>query len=192
MIWGNIQMKQSILFAGAAASLLFIAGCETTSSRPYKASTENIMAAQSAMKGSDAKVSIGNFSAASGVNIEPTCRALGALEVAPGQSPIEYIEDALQEELFTAGVLEEGGTSINGVIEALEFNSFGTGSWDVALKLSSKNLPEGYTVSTHHEFKTSFSAINACQNVIDAFQPTVAGLLNEAITDPNFVKLAGK
>lgn len=184
-------MKYSLI-AATAMSFLVLAGCETTSSRPYKASTQNIMAAQTAMEGSDAKMAIGSFSAGANVNVNPTCRAVGALEVAPGQSPIEYIRDALQEELFTAELLDNDGTRIDGTIDVLEFNSFGTGSWDVALTLKSEALPAGYTVDVHHEFKTSFSAINACQNVIDAFQPTVAALLNEAVTDPQFTALAGK
>ena len=175
----------------ATASVFVVAACETTSSRPYKASTENIMAAQTAYKDSDAKLTVGSFSAAEGVDVNPTCRALGAIEVAPGQTPVEYIRDAFQEELFTAGLIDANGTKVNGTIENLAFNSFGTGSWDVSLKLSSEALPEGYVVSTSQEFKTSFSAINACQNVIDAFQPTVASLLNNAVTDPKFKTLTG-
>ena len=157
---GEFIVKTYFMCA-AIAGVMLVSACETTSSRPYKASTQNIMAAQSAFEGSDAKVSMGTFTAGPDVNLDPTCRAVGALEVAPGQSPIEYIEDALQEELFAAGVLSAAGTAIDGNIEVLEFNSFGTGSWDVAMTLSSEHLPDGYTVSVHHEFKTSFSAINA-------------------------------
>ena len=174
------------------ASMLFVlAACETTSSRPYKASTENILAIQQAMHSSSSKVQIGNFTAADGVNVEPTCRAMGALEVAPGQSPVTYIKDAFQEELFNAGVYDiTSGMQINAQITELKFNSFGTGSWTVAMKVSSDSLPEGYTTHVEYSFKTSFSAISACQNVIDAFQPTVSELLNRVVRDPNFVRLA--
>ncbi|WP_022694264.1 hypothetical protein [Ponticaulis koreensis] len=184
-------MKLKFLFA-APLALLVVAACETTSSRPYQMSTENVLAAQQALEGSDAKFNVGSFSAAQGVDEAPTCRALGTIEVAPGQSPVDYIREALQTELFAADLVAANGTAITGVVETLQFNSFGTGSWDVALQLSSPAMPEGYSVSTHYEFSTSFSAINACQNVIDAFQPTVASLLNAAINDPRFAQLAGE
>lgn len=183
-------MKTHMLAAVIAAAILSITACETTSSRPYKASTSNIMAAQASMP-DGAKVSVGMFSASAGVDTSPTCRAMGALEVAPGQSPVDYIHDAFQEELFKAGLIETDAPEIAGEVEQLEFNSFGTGSWDVALKVSSPANPDGYSVSTTYSFKTSFSAINACQNVIDAFQPTVSELLSKVVQHPEFPTLAG-
>ncbi|RFB03953.1 hypothetical protein [Parvularcula marina] len=167
-----------------------LAACETTSSRPYKASTANIMAAQTAVP-EGTKVSMGDFSAAADIDVSPTCRAMGALEVAPGQTPVEYIRDAMQEELFNAGLVKPDGAAINGEITKLEFSSIGTGTWDVALKVTSAAYPQGYEVSETYSFKTSFSAINACQNTIDAFQPTVSNLLNKVVTHPEFSKLAG-
>ena len=173
------------------ATLLLLGACETTSSRPYKASTDNILAIQQAIGQTNAKVQLGTFAAAQGIDTEPTCRAMGALEVAPGQSPVDYIKDALQEELFNAGVYDiNNGTLINAEITELNFNSFGTGSWSVGLKASSTSLPSGYQVNVEYSFKTSFSAISACQNVIDAFQPTISELLNKLVTHPQFPSLA--
>ncbi|MEQ8557796.1 MAG: hypothetical protein RIB03_05720 [Henriciella sp.] len=177
-------------FGVIAASLLLTAACETTSSRPYKASTENIMSAQSALP-TGTKVTVGDFVAAADVDTSPTCRAMGALEVAPGQSPIDYIHDAFQEELFEAGLIASGAPEISGEVTELDFSSFGTGSWNVTLAVTSPSLPEGYSVSTAYSFKTSFSAINACQNVIDAFQPTVSDLLSKVVNHPDFPALAG-
>ncbi|MEM5515920.1 hypothetical protein WNY37_03090 [Henriciella sp. AS95] len=183
-------MKTIMMSSVVAASVLLLGACETTSSRPYKASTSNIMAAQDAMP-TNAKVTVGEFTAAEGIDTSPTCRAMGALEVAPGQTPVEYIHDAFQEELFAAGLIASGAPAISGEITELSFNSFGTGSWTVALNVSSPSLPEGYTVTTEYDFKTSFSAISACQNVIDAFQPTVSDLLGKVVNDPQFPALAG-
>lgn len=184
-------LNKLILTTAAVAALFTTAACETTSSRPYKASTANIMAAQEAMPGG-LKVSVGDFLAATTVDTSPTCRAMGALEVAPGQTPVEYIREAFQEELFEAGLLESGSPAIEGLVQELAFNSFGTGSWKVTLAVSSDANPSGYSVSTDYSFKTSFSAINACQNVIDAFQPTVSDLLNKIVTHPEFPTLAGE
>lgn len=184
-------MKSQIGIAAAVAAALVAAACETTSSRPYNPSTQNILAAQSALNQSTAKVQISQFAAAPGVNTAPSCRALGALEVAPGQSPVTYLQEALRQELFMAGLYAQDGTAINGEVRTLKFNSFGTGSWDIGLFVSSPSLPAGYEVATHYEFKTSFSAINACQNVIDAFNPATSDVLSKVISHPQFRLLAG-
>lgn len=178
-------------FLGVAIAALTLCACETTSSRPYTASTENILAFQSALKPSDVKVQVSPFTMASGVSEDLSCRALGALEVAPGKSAREFVEGAMRDELFAAGVYDTAGKAIKGELVTLDFNSMGTGSWDLGLKLSSDSLPDGYTVETHYRFKTSYSAIKACQNVIDAFTPAVQELIGKAIADPNFKTLTG-
>jgi hypothetical protein len=184
-------MRTQITVAAAIAAALVVTGCETTSSRPYNPSTQNILAAQSALGQSAAKVQISQFAAASDVNTAPSCRALGALELAPGQSPITYLQEAFRQELFMAGLYAQTGTAITGEVRTLMFNSFGTGSWDIGLFVSSSALPAGYEVATHYEFKTSFSAINACQNVIDAFNPATSDVLGKVIGHPQFRMLAG-
>ena len=176
----------------AAAAVLTLCACETTSSRPYTPSTSNIMAFQSALKDDGTKVRLAPFTAAAEVDEGMTCRALGALEVAPGKTPIEFVESAMRDELFAAGVYDqEDGNVIRGNITQLEFNSFGTGSWKIAMNLSSESLPEGYSVSTQYKFKTSYSALKACQNVIDAFTPAVQELIGSAVASPEFETLAG-
>lgn len=181
-----------IKYLCVAAAALSLCACETTSSRPYTPSTSNILAFQSALKASEAKVQVSGFTMAAGISENLTCRALGALEVAPGKSAREFIEGAIRDELFAAGVYDAAdGKVIKGELTELDFNSMGTGSWDIGLKLSSDALPEGYTVETHYEFKTSYSAIKACQNVIDAFTPAVQELIGKAVADPSFKDLAG-
>ena len=181
-----------IRYVCAAAAVLTLCACETTSSRPYTPSTSNIMAFQSALKDDGTKVQLSAFSAGADVNESMTCRALGALEVAPGKTPVQFVESAMRDELFAAGVYDQSnGNVIRGEVTQLKFNSFGTGSWDIALKLSSESLPEGYSVSTKYKFKTSYSALKACQNVIDAFTPAVQELISAAVADPEFKTLAG-
>lgn len=172
------------LLAGGAAA------CSTTASGPYKASTRNVLAAQTAFSGSDAKLSVASFTSASGVDITPSCRAVGALEVAPGTSPVAYIRDAFEEELFAAGVVTANGTPISGEITMLDPNSIGTGSWQIGLRLTSLALPSGYEVRTVYSFKTSFIALTACKNTVDAFLPAVNDLIGQAVRHPDFVRLA--
>ena len=183
-------MKLTMMTAALAA--LSLGACETTSSRPYTTSTENIMAFQSALGASDAKVQLADFSMSEGVDESLTCRALGALEVAPGKSPKEFIEGAMRDELFAAGVYDQaGGKMINGEITELKFSSLGTGSWNIGLKLTSDTNPQGVSVNTEYTFKTSYSALKACQNVIDAFTPAVQETISKVIADPGFASLAG-
>lgn len=186
---GKSKMKKMFLGGVVALGLLGATACETTSSRPYTVSTQNVMAFQKSL--GDTKVQVGDFTTSEGVNENMTCRALGALEVAPGKTPVEFIEGALRDELFAAGAIDAGGQMINGEIKELAFNSFGTGSWTIVLNLSSEAAPSGYDVSTEYTFKTSFSAISACQNVIDAFTPAVQELIGKAIDDPQFKTLTG-
>ncbi len=176
----------------AAAAALALCACETTSSRPYTPSTSNIMAFQSALKEDGTKVQLASFTMAVGVDESLTCRALGALEVAPGKTPVRFVESAMRDELFAAGVYDQTkGSLIKGELTELKFNSMGTGSWNIALKLTSEDLPSGYTVSTAYKFKTSYSAIKACQNVIDAFTPAVQELIGSAVAHPEFKTLSG-
>ena len=124
-------MKKIAVLA-AAGALMLVAGCETTSSRPYTPSTANIMAFQSALADSGTKVQVADFKLADGVSENMTCRALGALEVAPGKTPVEFIEGAMRDELFAAGVYDQNeGEVIRGTIEELDFSSLGTGSWNI-------------------------------------------------------------
>ncbi len=180
----------SLALSGVA--IISLAGCETTSSRAYQVVPQNTIALQSQVGAGAKKVSIGNFSTAEGVDAQMTCRALGALEVAPGQTAVEYLRSAFQAEFLQGGLYDQvNGQQIQGVVEKLDFNSFGTGSWKVSVTLKSASLPEGLSVATDFSFKTSYSALRACQNVIDAFQPATAQLIEKAITHPDFRKLTG-
>ncbi len=181
---------KKLIFTVAAASLV-LAGCETTSSRPYKASTENIIALQKSLANSGNKVQVGAFSVASGVDTELTCRAMGAIDVSPGKDAVAFIQDAFREELFEAGAYDaENGRVIKGQITEFNADSWGKGKWEVGLMLSSDSLPNGLNVNTVYEFKSSFSAIKACQNVVDAFTPTVQQLIKQAVEHSDFAKLA--
>ena len=183
-------MKRVIL-VGLAMSALTFAGCETTSSRPYSPSTSNIVSIKDTLGPSGTKVGLTGFSVAEGVDDELTCRAMGALDVGSGKTPVEFIEEAFKTEMFQAGVFSSDSTNkITGTLTQFEADSWGEGSWDLGLKLTSDRNPTGYEVTTNTTFKSSFSAIKACQNVVDAFTPAVQKLIGDAVAHPDFEKLA--
>lgn len=181
-------MKAIVRAAMFAAAALALTACETVSSLPYQPSTQNVIAAQSRL--GEANVSVGAFTAAPGVEA-PTCRAMGALDVAPGKTIPAFIRDALEAELFMADAIAAGAPAITGSVDRVDLNSFGTGSWSLAMTVRSPNLPGGYQVSVDYSFATSWSAAMACQNAATAFNPAVQALLGQVVNHPQFARLVG-
>lgn len=185
-------MRKFVCLSLAALAAVSLAACETTSTRPYKASTQNVIEIENAFSGTSEKVRIGNFSAASGVNVEPTCRMMGAVDVAPGKNVVQYIKEAMQEEFYMADAYSDSAdVTIEGKIDQFDFNSVGRGSWNLGMTVSSSAYPEGYSVTKTYDFSTSFTAVSACQNVVDAFGPAVQELLAEVVNHPEFSTLIG-
>ncbi len=193
IVRGKTLLKNSYKQVGITIALtivLCVAGCETTNSIPYKASTTNVITIQQSLKAQGKKVSIGSVSMAPGVDDSPLCRLMGPVKVAPGKTPAQYINDAFQEELFAAGVYAPNAeTVIDGTITSLSFSSVSPASWNIAMAVKSNSSP-GYTVSTNYEFGTSFTAYSACKNVADAFGPAVQELLKQVVSNPQFKALA--
>lgn len=183
-------MKIKLLaMAGVALSL---AACETTTSYPYQPSTQNVMAFQAALKPSNTKIQLGAFTRDQAINTTPACRMMGPVDVAPGKTVETYIRDAFQAELFQAGVLDASqGAVVMGRLDALDLNSFGTGSWSLTMTLSSNLDQAGYQVSNTYPFSSSFSAVSACNNAAAAFGPAVNDLIGKAIQDPGFKRITG-
>lgn len=192
MLGGKIMLR--ILTVGAlAASLVAVAACDTTSAiAPYSPSTSNVLAFQSALKPSATTVSVGDFTQAAGV-AKPSCRLAGSLDVTSGKAIEQYIKDALQTELFTAQVYDVNSpVKINGRLDEVKVNTFGTGSWTLGLQVTSNRDPEGYHVQAVRTFSSSMSAMAACQNATNAFAPTVQDLIGQVVSNPGFAKLTGR
>lgn len=186
-------MYKVIATAASAAAAVVLAGCDTTSPMAgYTPSTNNILGFQAALKPTGSNVKTGDFTAGPGIEI-PTCRMAGKLDVTAGKPLEQYVKEAMQAELFQAGVYDvNSGVVINGRLDQLKVNTFGTGSWELGLQVTSSKDPLGYHVQATREFKSSYSAMSACQNATNAFAPTVQDLLGKVVTDPGFGKLVGK
>ena len=170
-------------------SALLAAGCETTNSIPYKASTTNVITIQQSMQAQGKKVSIGQVDAATGVDQNPNCRLVGPVTVAPGKSLAQYIKEAMTEELFLAQVYQPNAASVlDARIEELSFSSTSPAYWSIKLNVKS-NQSEGYTVAVKYGFDTSWSAQSACKNVADAFGPAIQELLKQVVTNQKFALL---
>lgn len=184
MNFGRAKLTLAVL---ALAGLL--AGCETTNSIPYKASTGNVISIQQSLQAQGKKVSLGDVATAPGVDENPMCRLMGPVKVAPGKSLAQYIKEAFQEELFMAQVYQPNApTVISGRLEALSFSSVSPASWSITMSVKSTSSA-GYSVSVKYPFDTSYTAYNACKNVADAFGPAVQELLRQVVTNPKFASL---
>ena len=169
--------------------LLIATGCSTTSnSVQYDSTPTNVINIQSASADGKYKVRVEDFRMSATAETSLLCRAMGEIDVAPGQSLEEFIKEALQEELLEAGVYSTTSPIIiTGEINRVSFSSVSS-HWDIAMTLSSSNGTQ-YDVSTNYKFKGSFDAWSACKNVANAFTPAVQDLLEIAISNPKFTTL---
>lgn len=181
-------MFKKLLLVVAAGGLL--AACESTSSLPYQVSTQNVIAAQRVLTDDGNNVSVGAFTASEEVE-KPICRLAGQLDIAPGQEIETFIRDAFESELFMTGAYDPNGTAITANIDTLAVNTFGTGSWEIAMTVQSEADPVGYQVTSTHTFASSFSAVAACQNAATSFNPAVQNLLSDVVNHPGFAALTG-
>lgn len=181
-----------VFLTAALLVVIPLAGCETTTSFPYQPSTQNVMAFQTALRPNGAKVMVGAFTRDEAINTTPNCRMLGPVDVAPGKSMEQYIQDAVQTEMFQAGVVDSAArATITGRIDAVDLNTVGTGSWTIAMTMTSNLDQTGYQVSTTYPFSSSFSAMSACNNAAAAFGPAVNDLISKIIADPGFRRITG-
>ena len=77
-------MKNVKLLA-LVAVIAATAGCSTTNSVPYKASTSNVISIQNTFQTKGVKVSVGSFSMGAGVEENLVCRLMGPVTVSPGK-----------------------------------------------------------------------------------------------------------
>lgn len=182
-------MKKIIVVSVIAAFVALASGCSTVSSvAQYKASTKNVITIKDQVGTSDKKVKLADFTSAEGVD-GTWCRAVGPVSIGSGKTLAQFIGEALQEELFMAGVYSTGApVTLSGHLDQAKFSSIAPANWEIALTLASSN-GTSYQSKVRHNFSSSFDAISACKNVTDAFPAAVQETLKQAVSDPRFKAL---
>ena len=171
--------------------VLLISGCSTFHAPTYVGSTENVIAIKDKSEGFKNNVRINDFKAASTVKQELMCRAAGPVKPSTGDTFQKYIEDALRDELFQAGIYKsDAKVQIDGLLKRIHFESMGSSSWDIELELSS-TTGTSYTVSIIYEFSGSWTATHACRDGAEALVGVVQALILKVIEHPDFNKLIG-
>jgi hypothetical protein len=164
--------------------VLALAGCDTFTAAPYGISADNDVALKSAL--GTQRIGVEAFTAATPT--DPGCRLAGPIQLPGGLTFAGYIQKAFADELKVAGLYDEKAPIIiRGAINELKFSS-SSGTWDIALTVVSSN-GKSLTVAEHYDFHTSYSAVSACHNAADAFQPAVQSLVGKVIAAPDFRSL---
>lgn len=180
-------MRKSIFVVLPVVAML--AACSTTSSvAHYKASMTNVIAIKDQAGSQDKKVKVGAFTQNSSIG-SLWCRAVGPVSIGAGKTPAVFVQEALQEELYMAGVYStKAANQITGHLDEITFSSISPANWEIRLTLSSSN-GNSYSTKVKHGFDTSWDAISACKNVTDSFPAAVQSVLKEAVSDQRFAKL---
>jgi hypothetical protein len=166
---------------------LTLAACDTFTAAPYGISPDNNLALKTAL--GDQNVAVGPFTMQA--QVDNSCRAAGPIRLPSDVTFEAYIQKAFTDELKLAGRYDpQSPVTLTGKVTELSFSST-SGSWDIALTLDSSNGKTS-SASEHYEFHTSYSAVSACRNVADAFQPAVQALIAKVVAAPNFRVMALK
>lgn len=112
------------------------------------------------------------------------------MQVADNLSHTQYIQKAFEDELKIAGAYTQGSprVSIGGKVNKLEFSSskgLTSGYWQIDITLDSTNGKK-LDVSEYYEFKSGFSANEACRNTAEAYSRAVQNLVGKAVKSPGF------
>ena len=165
---------------------LFASGCTTVSSvAQYKASTKNVIAIQDQFGTSGKKVKLTDFSSAPDID-GSWCRAVGPISLGSSKTFGQFVHEALQEELFMAGVHSSSApVTLSGRLDNVKFSTFSPAYWEITLTLASSN-GTSYQTKSRHDFDSSYAAIYACKNLTDAFPGAVQETLKQVVSDPRF------
>lgn len=168
---------------------IFVSGCSTVSSvAQYKASTKNVIAIQDQVGSSAKKVKLAEFTSAPDID-GSWCRAVGPISLGSSKTFGQFVHEALQEELFMAGVYSSNAdVTLTGRLDNVKFSTISPAYWEIALTLTSSN-GSSYQTKSRHDFDTSYAAISACKNLTDSFPGAVQETLKQVVSDPRFKTL---
>ena len=163
-----------------------LVGCDTVQAPQYMSNSNNtIKLMELAAAGEKANVASVSFS--QGVDDKPSCRLMGELDIAGGSSTAEKIKGAIQKEFLEGNVYSSNGTGINVTMTQMDVSTL-NGTWDLAAKVTSNKNVAGFVASSSTDYKTSFSAMYACDNAAKAFNVALGELINRIVTHPDFPK----
>ncbi|QEZ47210.1 hypothetical protein [Cupriavidus oxalaticus] len=168
-----------------AASLVVLAGCSTYSVPRYSASAETVERLRSS---APATAKVGTFTASGENRSEITCRGVGPIKAADGETFADYARKALASELRMAGLYaEQAPVTLSGNLDQLDFSST-EGRWDIALTVTSSN-GASVTKAVTHKYPTNFVGEIACNTTAHAFMPAMQDIISALVNSQEFPDL---
>jgi hypothetical protein len=187
MIEGLMRLTLTIL----VLSSILLCGCQGGVVPVYSIYGDTNFAIKSS--GLTEKIGVGSFVSTSQVDMG--CRMAGEITLPRNQTPSEYIQKALENELKVANLF--GGDSakivLSGTVERLFLSttdkSLSDGRWDLSMTIKSSN---GSLLKVDESYSFETSSGNRCKESADAFLPAVQNLIAKIFTSPRFKDLVTK
>ncbi len=172
--------------------VVLLSGCATTAP-PYQPSMENVGTLQNHRP---AQVKVGGFTAGKkeGEKVNQLTIRGGAFASPYGGSYVEYLREALREELRLAGLLnDKSEIEVSGALLRNEFDASGVtlGHATMEAELTvKKNGAVRYrkTKSMRHEWESAFAGMVAIPRAHQNYSITIQKLLASFYTDADFQK----
>ncbi len=119
------------------------------------------------------------------------CRLMGPIQAGDGMTVTGFIQKAFNDEFKFADLYDQTGHQLEGRVTKIQFSSSSgltNGWWELGLVLNSES---GATLSTniHHDFKSGFDAITACNQTAQALGAAVQDLVVKTVSNPGFEAL---
>ena len=167
-------------------SILFVTACTSIRVDTYHSTGDNVRA----FKELGVKFNVVNFSA-DDEYFDFLCRGSNYI-VMPSREPAEkYIQDAFIEELKVSGMYSESSELIiKGNLNKIEEDDFGSDAhWLIEMTIEN-TAGESVVVSHKRNYVVGSYHGTACkQDMPKAFTSTVKGLIQEAVTNPQFIQM---
>ncbi|PCJ02247.1 MAG: hypothetical protein COB14_02665 [Alphaproteobacteria bacterium] len=130
------------------------------------------------------KLDVSSVSLSSEQSLSIQCRMAGPIQV-PGGSYEDYFKSALIDELQQSGLYKPESNKISVVLDSVVVKSITPASWDITGQFFVNNQPLT-SISTSFPYKTSYSAMGACNNAADNLPYAVEDFYSKFIRSDEF------
>ncbi len=163
-------------------TIFLLTSCESFTATRYVASNQTKYYIDNLK--TNTKLSVSSVSIASKESLSLQCRMAGPIQV-PGGSYEDYFKNALIEELQQSGLYKPESNKISLVLDNVIVKSITPASWDITGKFFINDQPIT-SISTNFPYKTSYSAMGACNNAADNLPYAVEDFYSKFITSNEF------
>jgi len=181
-------MKKFVTIVACICGALLLGGCGHTA-LPYSPAFPNVNTLHRLNKGQP--IALGKFTDPKQTR-SITCRMEGGENLPGDVTYVEYIKNALQQELNNASLYSsKAKTRLDANLDVIDFSSmFDHSTWVIKMTFNDhKQAP--YTVRSVYKFSTNFVADIACTQVSQAYVPAVQKFLLTLYQNKHFQRTLG-